>query len=290
MRVALEKNIDSPIASFTVLELKEPFFDPHWHFHPHYQLFTVLEGHGTRLIGDHIQHFDQGDTVLLGPNMPHLWRSDKVYFETNSNLRTHGLVIYFTADFLGTDFFDKPEMSGIQHLLSSSNRGLEITGAAQQNLIHQLKRINHVQGFEATLLLLKALNDLSNSTENTPIASVGYTNTHKVSETERMHKVYAYAMNHFKRTIKLSEIARLANMSPPAFCRYFRKRANKTFFRFLAEVRIGHSCKLLSDSELNVAQIAFESGFNTLSNFNRTFKEIMNSTPSEYKNQVKRGK
>lgn len=64
MPVVLEKNIGSQQESVTVLDLKENFFDPNWHFHPHYQLFTVIEGTGTRFIGDSIQYFEPGDTVF----------------------------------------------------------------------------------------------------------------------------------------------------------------------------------------------------------------------------------
>lgn len=287
MPVVLEKNIGSQQDSVTILDLRESFFDPNWHFHPHYQLFTVLEGTGTRFIGDSIQYFEAGDTVFLGPNLPHLWRSDKMYFENNSTLKTHGIVLYFTEDFLGSDFFEKSEMSVLNALLKNSSRGLVWSGKTKQHVIDRLLELRNIKGFKRILILLDLLHSLSQSKDYQFITNENYTNLHKLSETERMQKVYEYVSKNFKDTIKLSDIAEKVNMSEAAFCRYFKKRTNRSFVDFVNEIRIGNACKLLSQNALNVSGICFESGFNTISNFNFHFKKIVGKTPSEYARALK---
>ena len=287
MPVVLEKNIGSQQDSVTVLDLRESFFDPNWHFHPHYQLFTVLEGTGTRFIGDSIQYFEAGDTDFLGPNLPHLWRSDKMYFENNSTLKTHGIVLYFTEDFLGSDFFEKSEMSVLNALLKNSSRGLVWSGKTKQHVIDRLLDLRNIKGFKRILILLDLLHSLSQSKDYQFITNENYTNLHKLSETERMQKVYEYVSKNFKDTIKLSDIAEKVNMSEAAFCRYFKKRTNRSFVDFVNEIRIGNACKLLSQNTLNVSGICFESGFNTISNFNFHFKKIVGKTPSEYARALK---
>lgn len=287
MPVVLEKNIGSQQDSVTILDLRESFFDPNWHFHPHYQLFTVLEGTGTRFIGDSIQYFEAGDTVFLGPNLPHLWRSDKMYFENNSTLKTHGIVLYFTEDFLGSDFFEKSEMSVLNALLKNSSRGLVWSGKTKQHVIERLLELRNIKGFKRILILLDLLHSLSQSKDYQFITNENYTNLHKLSETERMQKVYEYVSKNFKDTIKLSDIAEKVNMSEAAFCRYFKKRTNRSFVDFVNEIRIGNACKLLSQNTLNVSGICFESGFNTISNFNFHFKKIVGKTPSEYARALK---
>jgi AraC-like DNA-binding protein/mannose-6-phosphate isomerase-like protein (cupin superfamily) len=286
LRIALEKNIENPLNSITVLDLQEAYFDPNWHFHPHYQLFTVLEGEGTRLIGDSIQHFEAGDTVLLGPDLPHLWRNEKAYFEVNSKLKTRGIVVYFTQEFLDSTLSNLPESFKINKLLLDSFRGLEFIGESKEFIKTELLGLSATEGYETILKLLSLLHALSYRPDRSYISSLGYINTHKQSETERMHRVYEYAMQHFKETIKLNELADLANMTVPAFCRYFKKRSNKTFSDFLAEIRIGQACKLLGNQEFSIAQVCYESGFNTLSNFNKKFKELMNTTPREFKKEL----
>lgn len=289
MRAPLRKELNVPSASFTTIELVESHFDPNWHFHPHYQLFTVLEGTGTRFIGDDIRHFEAGDTVFLGPNIPHLWRSDRAYFEGNSELKTHGIVVYFTEDFLGEGFFDKPEMHVLKQLLDKGLRGLDIKGGARQMVQESLKKIAAGQGFEAILELLSTLHQLSNTSEVAYITGVGYVNTHKVSETERMQRVYEYVMKHFKEEIRLQEVSALANMTEAAFCRYFKSRTNKTFSDFVSEIRIGYACKLLVQEKYSVTQICYESGFNTVSNFNRQFKNLTGKSPLQYQKVYMRG-
>ncbi|MFT6204165.1 MAG: AraC-like DNA-binding protein [Spirosomataceae bacterium] len=289
MRIALEKNIKSPIKSFTISELIESYFDPNWHFHSHYQLFTVLEGTGTRFIGDNIQHFEPGDTVFLGPDLPHLWNSDKIYFEAESTLMTRGIVVYFTEDFLGNSFFKKSEMLSIANLFQRSKSGISFHGKTKTSLIKSLKKITQQSDFDSVLSLLKILHILSNSTDYKLITSINYTNTHKDSETDRMQKVHDYVIKHYRDKIQLQEISGIVSMSEAAFCRYFKKRTNKTFSDFVNEIRIGNACKLLSTTEdLSITQIAYESGFNTLSNFNKQFQKITQKTPSLYRAEAMR--
>jgi AraC-like DNA-binding protein len=283
MKSALRKSIDNPVHSFTVKELEEPYFDPNWHFHPHYQLFTVLEGTGTRFIGDSITPFEPGDTVFLGPNIPHLWRSDAWYFEEGAQLTTRGLVLYFQEDFLGREFFDRPEMHPIAQLLEESKRGVQYVGTARERIRTELAGLHHTEGLTRILRLLALLDELAHSQEGTSIASFGYVNTHKVSETERMQKVHDYVMENFRQEIRLTQAASLAGMSEAAFCRYFKTRANKTFTDFVNEIRVGQACKLLLENKWSISQIAYDCGFDTLSNFNRHFRRLTGQTPREYK-------
>ncbi len=287
MPIVLEKNVGNQQESITILDLKENHFDPNWHFHPHYQLFTVIEGTGTRFIGDSIQHFEPGDTVFLGPNLPHLWRSDKAYFENNKELQTHGIVLYFTEDFLGKVFLEQPEMTNLKSFLKHAVRGMVWTGPHQRLILNKLQKLIGIAGFGRVVGLLDLLHQLSQSKDYQFITNENYTNMHKLSETERMQHVYEYVSKNFKENIKLSEMAEKVNMSEAAFCRYFKKRTNKSFIDFVNEIKIGHACKLLINEKMTISNICFESGFNTISNFNFHFKKITGKTPSDYAQAIK---
>jgi len=119
------------------------------------------------------------------------------------------------------------------------------------------------------------------------IADVGYINTNKESEKDRMGQVYEYVMQNFQGKVTLEEAAQISNLSVSAFSRYFKSRVNKPFTDFLTEVRISHACKLLHESELNISEVSYECGFFTLSNFNKLFKERMKKTPNEYRKEFK---
>ena len=288
MKPLLEKSIESLNQSFLVKKLQEPFFDPNWHFHPHYQLFTVIKGTGTRFIGDDIRHFEEGDTVFLGPNMPHLWRSDRNYFEKESQLQTEGIVVYFKEDFLGNDFFEKPEMFDIKSFLKNSERGLDLTGTLGEEMVSDLKELLGLTGFEGISKLLNILHKLSVTNDYQYISSSNYTNTHKISETERMRIVHEYVLKHFKENINLSTVASLSNMTEAAFCRYFKSRTNKTFSDFVKEIRIGNACKILQDENKSISQTCYESGYNTVSNFNNQFKSLKGVSPLQYQKLYRR--
>ena len=288
MKPLLEKSIESLNQSFLVKKLQEPFFDPNWHFHPHYQLFTVIKGTGTRFIGDDIRHFEEGDTVFLGPNMPHLWRSDRNYFEKESLLKTEGIVVYFKEDFLGNDFFEKPEMFDIKSFLKNSERGLDLTGTLGAEMVSDLNELLGLTGFEGISKLLNILHKLSVTNDYQYISSSNYTNTHKISETERMRIVHEYVLKHFKENINLSTVASLSNMTEAAFCRYFKSRTNKTFSDFVKEIRIGNACKMLQDENKSISQTCYESGYNTVSNFNNQFKSLKGVSPLQYQKLYRR--
>jgi AraC-like DNA-binding protein len=288
MKPLLEKSIESLNQSFLVKKLQEPFFDPNWHFHPHYQLFTVIKGTGTRFIGDDIRHFEEGDTVFLGPNMPHLWRSDRNYFEKESQLQTEGIVVYFKEDFLGNDFFEKPEMFDIKSFLKNSERGLDLTGTMGEEMVRDLNELLGLTGFEGISKLLNILHKLSVTNDYQYISSTNYTNTHKISETERMRIVHEYVLKHFKENINLSTVASLSNMTEAAFCRYFKSRTNKTFSDFVKEIRIGNACKMLQDENKSISQTCYESGYNTVSNFNNQFKSLKGVSPLQYQKLYRR--
>ena len=115
------------------------------------------------------------------------------------------------------------------------------------------------------------------------LSSYSYNKQYSDIEGKRMSAVMEYTMNNFKDKISLEDIAEISAMTKNAFCKYFKKRTNKTYFQFLNELRVEHACKLLlSGKELVVADVAEQSGFNNMSNFNRQFKLLKKTTPSRY--------
>lgn len=281
MKPPLQKSPIPQEHAFVIRHLKGNF-DPNWHSHSEYQIFIVLKGTGTRFIGDHVKPFKPGEIVLTGPNLPHLWRSDHDYFEAKG-MTTEGIVIYFHENFLGSEFLQKTEMHRIRQLLMRAARGIEFTGATRETVARMMSKLIEQKDFESVLALLQLLNVLSHSSEYKLLSTKGYSNTLKASDTERMNRVHEFVMKKFREKITLDEAASHANMSPTSFSRYFKNHANKTFSHFLAEIRIGYSCKLLQESEAAISDVCYASGFNTLSNFNRQFKSLTNYTPLEYK-------
>lgn len=283
MRKPFQKSRIPAGKAFVIRELIAPSFDVNWHFHSEYQLFTVLKGKGTRFVGDHMQTFKEGDMVLTGPNLPHLWRNDNAYLDFKNGLETHGIVIYFPDQFLNNSVFEEEEFTDIARVLQESERGILISGDTNNQILEMMQKLLFLKGIDRIIQLLKILNLMVDSKDCSPITQVGYINLNKESETDRIGLVFEFVMKNFKEKITLHQVSELANLSLSAFSRYFKTRVNKSFSEFLSEVRIGHACKLLQDQELNISEIAFECGFFTLSNFNKQFKDRTGKTPLTYK-------
>ncbi|MDB5262181.1 MAG: AraC family transcriptional regulator [Adhaeribacter sp.] len=285
MKLALHKSEIPEAKAFVINYLNDPFFDTNWHFHSEYQLFVVLEGVGTRFIGDNICHFQEGDLVFTGPNMPHMWRNDESYFDKTNHLRSQGIVIYFPESFLGEGSLRKEEMMGIRQLFERAARGIQISGATATHVVQMMKDLLYLKGIQSIIQLLTILQVLSETDEYKYISSIGYFNSSKETDKDKMSEIYNYIVQHFKQKIKLEEVAAIANMSPATFSRYFKARTNKSFSAFISELRIGLACKLLMEEEDSIYQICYRCGFNTLSNFNKQFKDLMHQTPFEYRKE-----
>jgi len=272
----VEKSAIPDSRIFVIKDLKAPHFDPNWHFHPEYQLFLVLKGKGTRFIGDNIKHFKENDLVMTGPNLPHLWRSDPMAEEQ----QTRGIVIYFQPDLLGFNI-EKEELETTRNLFQKSLRGIEVRGETNKVIGRWMIELLELKGLASVIQLLKILNTLATSTDCHPIAHAGYVNLNR--ESSQMNLIYQHVMKNFSRRLPLEEVAEIMNMSVSSFSRYFKSRANKSFSDFLSEIRIGHACKMLHEEKMNISQVCYESGFFTLSNFNKQFKEVTGKTPLQYK-------
>lgn len=243
----------------------------------------VLKGKGTKFIGDHVKSFKPGDITFLGPDLPHLWRSDAEASVNKNGIYAKGIVVYFQEDFISTSLLNKEEGLMLRQLFKKGLRGFDIIGHTAKKVGQMLIDLPKREGFDAVLALLHILNCLSQTDDIELLASSGYTNTLREGDTHRMNQVYAHVMKNFKRKMPISELASLTNMTPTSFSRYFKTHSNKTFSEFVSEIRIGHACKLLIDKKMNASRACYESGFQTLSNFNRQFKVATKRTPLEYK-------
>jgi len=279
------RKVDTGGNSFSVKEDLYPYLYNHWHYHPEIELTFIRKGTGMRLVGDSMEQFKDGDLILLGANVPHLWRSDAVYFSKQPGLHIEAVAIHFKRDFWGSDFLDLPEMKQIKDLLEKSKRGIRVTGKTQQAIAPKMEAALKASDSARIVLLIDMLATIAASKEHKFLSSAGFLKSYSLANTDKINVIYDYTFNNFQKELSIKEIASVANLSPHSFCRYFKTRTLKTYWQFLLEVRIGYACRLLIEDKLTVARICYECGFNNLSNFNRHFKSITNKTPLQYVKQ-----
>ncbi|MDX1407716.1 MAG: AraC family transcriptional regulator [Saprospiraceae bacterium] len=284
MKPTLEKIDPIHGGSFFIRKFEQQFLfnDPVWHFHPEYEIVYVSNGRGKRHIGNHISHYYKGDLIMLGPNLPHFGftqEQQKGHFE---------IVVQMREDFLGEDFLSRPEMLPIRQLFERARTGLAFQGETKRNVGRRLHALHDASPFKRLVGLLEVLHEMASSEEVESLNANGFTVNVTVEDETRIQQIYQYVQAHFKRHITLDEISEVANMTVPAFCRYFKKLTNQTFTRFVNEFRVAHATKLLVETDALITEVAHESGFNNISHFNKHFLKVTGLRPSEYRHQAER--
>lgn len=254
---------------------------PIWHFHPELELVYVKGGSGRRHIGNHLSYYHDGDLVLIGSMLPHSGFTNRL---TENDSET---IVQFHLDFLGQDFFKKNELADIVRLFERAQAGLSFQGKAKIEIGTRIEKLPNLDNFGRLIEILCILQDLAWAEEYTILNADGYTFEVQNADNDRINSIYNHVRENYLKSISLDEISAIANMTKPAFCRYFKRLSGKTFTHFVNEYRIVHSCKLLSEGTDSITNICYESGFNNFSHFNRLFKKITHLSPSEYRKRFK---
>jgi AraC-like DNA-binding protein len=257
-----------------------------WHYHPEVELIYFIDGKTTGVIGDGFQHFEEGDLVLLGANFPHVLQENTEYTMNFPTMKPFGLIIQFTEDFLGKDFFMRPELTAIRRMLNRSRQAIHFLKPVVDKVKGELAAMKDMSETRKLFTLLNILSVLAETEEYKLLTGVDYGYDHTLDE-ERMRTINQYVYEHFSERITIRDVAAVANMTETSFCRYFKTRTLKNFTLFLNEVRISYACKLLCNSRFSVTEVCFQSGFNELSYFTRQFKRITRLSPLQYKNWKK---
>lgn len=286
MKPILQRQVQEPDKSFILYYEKEPFFSSPWHFHLEYELVLITKSSGKRIVGDHIGYFQEGDLVFIGSQLPHVYDNDPEYLQGDPDLFAEAIVIHFLPEFLGEKFFRVPELLPFVKILEKSNQGLKITGETSKRIAGLMKAMPKMDGLQRLVSLMSIFELLSKTTEYELLANRGFMNNFDVLSTDRVKKVTEYIMRNFAEDISLNVIADVANITPTNFCIFFKKYYRTTFVRYLSNIRVGYACKLLGEDKKNISQIAHESGFKNISNFNRQFKKVKGMNPTEYRESL----
>lgn len=281
--ILLHKNTQSGEQSFFVRYAEIPHTYNHFHFHEEYELMYIIESCGTRFVGDSIHRYYDGDLVLVGPNIPHYWHSDKKYFKNDPTVRARVVLVQFLRNFMGDTFLELPEMLPIKDLLTRAERGIQIRGENAKIVGKELIALTKKEGRTRLLSMIEILCLMGEALEYRILASSGFCGNNKRRNNDKISIVLDYMIKNHHQNIQFNEIADLANMNPSAFCRYFKKATFKTFSEALNEIRIGFACKMLINTDENISEIGYSCGYMNIPYFNRQFKQIKNVSPTQYR-------
>ncbi len=268
---------------FIVLDNKQAKFDYPVHYHSDYELNIVMECSGKRIVGDSIEHFDGLDVTLLGPRLPHAWRAESL-----DNTRV--ITLQFDREFINAFTLSKNVFQPIYDMLLRSANGISFRGKTAEAVKEKALQLCSERSFNSVLHFYDILNTLATSPleEQMYYNMISYDSSVIVRESKsrRIETICQYIKDNYQKSITLDDIASLANMSTSAVSHFFKKRTNRTFSNYLSDVRIGTASRLLVETTRPINDIAFECGFDNISNFNRTFKRYKGESPREYRVNV----
>ncbi|MGQ1910867.1 AraC family transcriptional regulator [Marinifilum sp. RC60d5] len=280
------KNTDSSANERLDITKKEiPCLDSSWHYHAQYELIYISKSNGIRFVGDSVAHFSPGDLVLVGPYLPHLWRNDVSYYGENDQNKVKTIVIKFTKDFIGEGTFNIPEFSQINSLLEESKFGVSFGGKENKKLHKELIGLIELSPAQQLIKLLDILCKLS-TIDNKIILSSSDMRQYTTDSSDRLDSVIKFVSDNYARDISLNDVSDIACMTTNSFCRFFKKTTNKSFTQFLNEIRVRNASRLLVQQDIPISEICYMVGYNSITNFNRQFKEIMGSTPNNFRNTI----
>ena len=249
------------------------------HQHEEIQISYIINGEGKLIVGDTVNYYKPNDILVIGSYLPHILKSD-----ANVTGKSEMLTLFFTKKAFGNNFFEMEETRALQSFFARATHGFKVI-SNKEDMAQLFLKLRSAEKLDQFIIMLKLLRSAS-LCEYQSLSSFIYEKQYSDSEGNRMRNIFEFTMSNFNTNITLEEVSDKANMTKNAFCKYFKKRTNKTYFQFLTELRIEHATKLLlSKNNLTIAEIAYESGFKNISNFNRQFKEIRKGTPSDYRNE-----
>jgi AraC-like DNA-binding protein len=273
-----------PIYSFSSRRDIAPNVNNYWHRHPELELIKIENGSGILYIGNKMVDFKDGDLILIGANIPHYWKFEERYFEKENPASINIIVIHFSEFFWGESFLKLPENRLIKELIDKSGQGVLLRDKCLVESAKLLGRLHHAVYTERIMLLLQVLL-LFTENNVSVLMPVNYKPGNNKFINERITVIYEYLLRNFKNDIQLLDVANVAGMTPNSFCRYLKAATGKTYSQLLIEIRVEHACKLLIENNQNMKYIGFEAGFNNLGSFYKNFKQVIGSSPLNYKKQ-----
>lgn len=280
MKAQFEKVTMLPENSFKVFLHEVDEFDAPWHYHPEFELTLILQSDGMRYVGNHVENFSKDDLVLVGPDLPHCWKNLAA-----DERPTRAIVVQWSEQFLGLARSENPEFSSISRLLKEASQGITFKPQVSEQARPMIDRLLYLSPFDRLIQFLEILNLLATTTERQILCSQGFIYPRNHEDNLRINAVYNFVRTNYHEKITLSRVSELVHMSEESFSRFFSKIMQKPFFTFLNEYRITMACKLLIESDMQVTEICYFCGYESLPFFYRQFSKFRQVGPGSYRKQ-----
>lgn len=269
-----------PLKRLSCKEYRLPYFTSPYHQHSEIEITGILSSEGILHVGGEVTSFKPGECYLLGSQLPHKFHNNER--ESKNDYWAHSAVLHFEEDCLGEHFFNTPELHTAKNLINRASRGIRISGADSERIIKLLKKALNAQGTSRVIMFLTILHEFSlsqNIEYLTPIGSQAFAE----QSTDRLDIVTRYIYKNLNSKITLNDLAHVCDMNTSSFSRFFKSTTGRTLTSFINEIRCREACRFLRFTDRSIMEIAFDSGYENLSTFNRCFKQFTGETPKSFR-------
>lgn len=279
-----------PVVGDTSIIVEEdivPHFYTYLHQHEEVQLTWILKGEGTLIAGNYTGQFSSGDIYWFGPNLPHVFRCDPIYFQNKTWLKAQAISIYFSMSEAKSMLLHIPELQTLRQFSNKSIRGYRIEPENYVAMTEAFLRVRVQHGMQRIMAFLQLADLVLQHSTLQALSDVAASTDLSEKEGTRMHAIYDFTLKNFDKEISVNDAAQVVFMTPEAFCRFFKKHTRKTYITFLNSVRVEQACRQLRvQGDQRIAEIAYSCGFGNVSHFNRVFRKVTGKTPRTYQAQA----
>lgn len=253
-------------------DLQDQFY-PYYHRHRELQVSWIRKGSGSFIAHSEFQSFSEGDVIILGSNVGHL------FIKEESEAEIDVISLFFDVE-------QGSPLTGIHEMESVFDRfrGVGDFYIFDHGVSEEIKALlTHIYNDDSNRRLISYLSLLFIMSKHLPDSKT-IVQTYSDEQGDIMDTIMRYTLDHYRQHISISDVASQVGYTKEAFCRFFKKRTRKTYMEYVIQMRIKEACRImLSEPERPIYEIGFEVGFNNTTHFNRTFKKIMNCSPREYR-------
>ncbi|MBR3966130.1 MAG: AraC family transcriptional regulator [Clostridia bacterium] len=241
------------------------------HFHPHHELYYIVNGKAKYFIGSELFILNPGDFIFIPQNDYH-----KTQYI--SNTETERILIFFDEEFIGKDFLHYLEMPKKEKLIQIANENMHAIRSLLRKIEDEstMKLEGYVEMQKMYLRQLLILFDRHGQKAKQQLNA-----THTM-----MQDAAKYISANFAEDLNLTDISHMFSLSPVHFGTQFKKVTGVGFKNYITITRISAAKAMFDAGEKNITKVAYACGFNDSNYFIKVFKEIMGVTPKKYSTTV----
>lgn len=254
-----------------------------WHWHEEFEALIVTRGSATAMTDSGRTFLEEGEGCLINANVLHA----QVNQHPGKICRFHSMCFHpRLVGGSGESVYWTKYVSPVTENAAFRMLPLKKTFAEHRQLLEWLEQVwqccvNETQNYEIeTRHILSLL--FARTKELLPVRAAGH--AHDVIREERMKAMLQFINQNLEEELKVSDIARAANVSESECLRSFRRLTGVPPMRYVQQLRMQKAAEMLTNTELTVTEIAAACGFADLSYFTKVFKSSCNTTPTDYRN------